>query len=243
MICSTKLSILSISRVSRDNLAQNTLNKLKNSKGRSTKNSVEITKKLFAHACKEEHLFYHNTRLGTKAMCDTSNWADIARNMTQKTRPLAKIVVSSENNEIETNSPSITPPDSDSPEVKPHKLTTVDNNTQKIDNDTQHKPQRQHIPAKQIYNQTTKFQDAKPASTIAAKKEIEIHTNPIVRHQLSHKEYLRAKYLMPGYLMLTESIDKNPIGKQIPEEALEIYGVAKSQQHHHPAFNTFAKKS
>ena len=105
-------------RVSRDNLAQNTLNELKNSKGRSTKNSVEITKKLFAHACKEGYLSYHNTRLGTKAICNTSNWADTARNMTQKTRPLTKIMTPSENDEIETNPPRITPLVSDFPELK-----------------------------------------------------------------------------------------------------------------------------
>ena len=126
-------------RVSRDNLAQNTLNEF-NSKERST-NNVEITKELFKHACKKGHLFYHNTRLDTKAMCDTSDWADTARNMAQKTRPLIKIMAPSEN-------------------------------------------------LKQDYNQTTKFQDAKPISAVNAKKEIENHTNSIVHRQLSHDEYL-----------------------------------------------------
>ena len=41
--------------------------------------------------------------------------------------------------------------------------------------------------------------------------------------------------------MITAGIDKNSIGKQIPEEALQIYSKAKSQQHHHPALYTYKK--
>ncbi len=193
-------------RVSRDNLAQNTLNELKNSKGRSTKNSVEITKKLFAHACKEGYLSYHNTLLGTKATCDTSNWADTARNLTQKTRPLAKTMAPSESDEIETNPSSVTFPASKPPEVRSQCKPTA-----KVNSNTQHKSQHHHTSAKQIYNQTTRYQDTKPVSTKVTKKETEIRTNPI------------------------------SIGKRIPEEALQIYCEVKSQHHHHPAFYTYKK--
>lgn len=200
-------------RVSRDNLAQNTLNELKNNKGRSRKNSVEITKKLFAHACKEGYLSYHNTHLGTKAICNTANWADTARNMTQRIRRLAETMAPGENDEIETNPPSITSPASKPLEVKSQRKPPA-----KINSNTQYKSQHDHTSAKQIYNQTTRYQDTKPASTKVTHKETEIRTNPIVRQNI-----------------------ESPKAKPIPEEALQIYGDAKNQQHHHPALYTYKK--
>ena len=72
-------------RVSRDNLAQNTLGASEYSEKRTTLGKrIDTTKKLFAHGCKEGYLFYHNKRLGTKEVCDTSSWADIARSLTKK---------------------------------------------------------------------------------------------------------------------------------------------------------------
>ena len=72
-------------RIPRDNLVQNTLNEFKNSKGQLTiENRVGITKKLFAHGCKEGYLFYYDNRFRTKAVCNTSSWADTARSLTQR---------------------------------------------------------------------------------------------------------------------------------------------------------------
>ena len=83
--------------VSRDNLAQSTLSASTDNKGRVTLGKrIDTTKKLFAHGCKEGALFFRNERFGTKGMCDTSNWADIARSITQRKHPLDPIAVPSE---------------------------------------------------------------------------------------------------------------------------------------------------
>ena len=75
-------------RVSRDNLSQNTLGESKHSKGRSSLGKrIDTTKKLFAHGCKEGYLSYRNNRFGTKEVCDTSSWANTARNITQSKQP------------------------------------------------------------------------------------------------------------------------------------------------------------
>ena len=102
-------------RVSRDNLAQNTLNDFKNSKGQFTLgNRVEITKKLFAHGCKEGYLSYHNDRFGTKEVCNTSIWADTARSLTQKKHSIPEIGILSENDIAKTcSSPINTPQNSE----------------------------------------------------------------------------------------------------------------------------------
>ena len=90
-------------RVSRDNLVQNTLNDFKNSKGQFTlENRVEITKKLFAHGCKEGYLSYHNNRFGTKEVCDTSIWADTARSLTQRKHSGSEIGILSRNDIAKT---------------------------------------------------------------------------------------------------------------------------------------------
>ena len=84
-------------RVSRDNLFQNTLGESKHSKGRSSLGKrIDTTKKLFAHGCKEGYLSYRNNRFGTKEVCDTSNWADTARSVTQRKQLLDQIVVPNE---------------------------------------------------------------------------------------------------------------------------------------------------
>ena len=84
-------------RVSRDNLAQNTLGESKNSIGQSTLGKrIDTTKKLFAHGCREGYLSYRNNRFGTKEVCDTSNWADTARSVTQRKQLLDQIVVPEE---------------------------------------------------------------------------------------------------------------------------------------------------
>ena len=90
-------------RVKRDNLVQNTLNEFTNSKEHPTiKDRVEITKKLFAHGCKEGHLFYYDNRFGTKKVCDTSSWADIARSITQRKHSVSEIGTPSENDIAKT---------------------------------------------------------------------------------------------------------------------------------------------
>ena len=88
---------------------------------------------------------------------------------------------------------------------------------------------------------------SKPITTLLTKPPSELPKSLQTTRQvdsarrLSPKEYRRAKYLTPEYLMITGGLDKNSIGKRIPEEALQIYDVAKSQQHYHPALYTYKK--
>ena len=194
-------------RVSRDNLAQNTLGEPKHSKERVTLGKrIDTTKKLFSHGCKEGTLFYHSDRFGTKGVCDTSSWADTARSITQRKQLLDPIVASNE------------------PELP------------------------QFTPAPRIPTEPPK---GKPISELITTPDTELLSESpkslqTIRQinsarRLSRREYLRAKYLTPEYLMITEGLNKNSIGKRIPEEALQIYDVAKSQQHHHPALYTYKK--
>lgn len=105
-------------RVSRDNLAQNTLGESKNSKGRSSLGKrIDTTKKLFAHGCKEGYLSYRNNRFGTKEVCDTSNWADTARSVTQRKQLLDQIVVPEEPELLQPTAAPRIP--SESPKQKP----------------------------------------------------------------------------------------------------------------------------
>ncbi len=98
-------------RVSRDNLAYNTLGNSKNSKSLSTlENRVEITKKLFAHGCKEGYLSYHNNRFGTKEVCNTSNWADTARSLTERKHSASETVALSGNDIAKTSPTAINTP-------------------------------------------------------------------------------------------------------------------------------------
>ena len=93
-------------RVSRDNLSQNTLGESKHSKGRSSLGKrIDTTRKLFAHGCKEGYLSYRNNRFGTKEVCDTASWADIARSLTQRKQSISKIAVLSED-DIAKKSPT-----------------------------------------------------------------------------------------------------------------------------------------
>ena len=90
-------------RVSRDNLAHNTLRNSKNSKSLPTlKNRVDITKELFKHGCKEGHLSYYNNRFGTKEVCNTSSWADTARSITQRKHSVSEIGTPSKNDIAKT---------------------------------------------------------------------------------------------------------------------------------------------
>ena len=105
-------------RVSRDNLSQNTLGESKHSKGRSSLGKrIDTTKKLFAHGCKEGYLSYRNNRFGTKEVCDTSNWADTARSVTERKQLLDQIVVPNEP-ELPRSTPASRIP-SESPKEKP----------------------------------------------------------------------------------------------------------------------------
>lgn len=95
-------------RVSRANLVQNTLGVSKNDKNYSNfVNKVDITKKLFAHACKEGYLSYENKRFGGTDHFDTSNWAKTARNLCQRNKLLAETKVISEKNTSENSDNSI----------------------------------------------------------------------------------------------------------------------------------------
>ncbi len=95
-------------RVSRDNLAANTLDSFKNEKAyTNVTERVETNKKLFAHACKEGYLFYENKRFGGKDRCNTSNWAETARNLSQKNKFLAEAKVISEKNTSKNTDNSI----------------------------------------------------------------------------------------------------------------------------------------
>lgn len=188
-------------RVSRDNLAYNTLGNSKNSKSLSTlENRVEITKKLFAHGCKEGYLSYHNNRFGTKEVCNTSNWADTARSITQRKQLLDPIVTPDEPELLQSPATQRIP--SESPKKKPisEPITTL----------------------------PTKFPEELPQPLRTPRQ---VNFAP----RLSREEYLRAKY--PDI----PDLNKNSIGKRIPKEALQIYGAAKSQQHHHPALHTYKK--
>ena len=186
-------------RVSRDNLAYNTLGNSKNSKSLSTlENRVEITKKLFAHGCKEGYLSYHNNRFDTKELCDTSNWADTARNITQR-KQLSDPIVAPSKPELSQFTPVPRIP-RESPKEKPipEPLTT---------------PPTKFPPELSQLRGTPRQVDSAP--------------------RLSHKEYLRAKYI--------GGLNTNSIVKQIPEEALQIYSSVKSQQHRCPALYTYKK--
>ena len=124
-------------RVSRDNLAHNTLRNSKNSKSLSTlKNRVDITKELFKHGCKEGHLSYYNNRFGTKEVCNTSSWADTARSITDRKYPLTKTQTLNENDATENSMYPITPPNSKSPGVQSQRKPTAKGNS-----NTQHKDQ------------------------------------------------------------------------------------------------------
>ena len=134
-------------RVSRDNLAQNTFSGTKNEKAYpNVADRVEITKKLFAHACREGYLLYENKLIGGKDRCDTSSWAETARNLSKRNKFLAEIKVLSEKNisenpdnsipnapippinpwkdKVEVNINSPFPRDHKHSEIKPHNSTT-----------------------------------------------------------------------------------------------------------------------
>ena len=114
-------------RVSRDNLTQNTFSGSKNEKVYpNVADRVEITKKLFAHACREGYLLYENKLIGGKDRCDTSSWAETARNLSKRNKFLAEIKVLSEKNISENPDNSI--PNAPIPPINPWK-DTVDANT------------------------------------------------------------------------------------------------------------------
>lgn len=84
-------------RVSRDNLAINTLNRTKaNQKNLKLKNRVDTTKKLFAHGCKEKFLLYEDKLSRVKSRCDTSSWAETARSLSECNSLLEKNITLSD---------------------------------------------------------------------------------------------------------------------------------------------------
>lgn len=79
-------------RVSREDLAKYTLDEaIDNRNSLTLEKKVDINKRLFAHGCKERHLYFRDT----KEKCDTSTWADTARSITGKEPPRDPIVVAS----------------------------------------------------------------------------------------------------------------------------------------------------
>ncbi len=105
-------------RVSRDNLAQNTLGGSRNERANSKIGSkVDIDKKLFAHACKEGYLLYQDKITGKKDRCDTSDWAETARNLSQSKRLIAETKESIKNNITEHSDNFI--PNPPTPPTKP----------------------------------------------------------------------------------------------------------------------------
>ena len=147
-------------RVSRDNLAHNTLENSKNSKSLSTlENRVGITKKLFAHGCKEGYLSYHNSRFRKKEVCNTSSWADTARSLTEKKQSLSEIVVLSESDIAKTSpTPINTSQNSEYFVAKPQDKPI----TQKLDLDNvQDKNQHHHtteghtVETRQFYHESS----------------------------------------------------------------------------------------
>ena len=143
-------------RVSRDNLAQNTLGVSKYSKGRTTLGKrIDTTKKLFAHGCKEGYLSYHNNRLGIKEVCDTSNWADTARSMIQKETSVLDTT--------EIYPPFITASDRDLLQAKPKckPIANVDNQVQGKDQSNYANGHRLNFEKiLQVYQET--LQDPRP---------------------------------------------------------------------------------
>ena len=193
--------------IKRDNLAQNTLGESKRSKGRATLGKrIDTTKKLFAHGCKEGTLFYRSDRFGTKGVCDTSSWANIARSITQRKHLLDPIVAPSE-----PELPQFTP-------------------IQQISNES---PKEKPV-SESITTLPTRLSWESPRS-LPTTRQVDS------ARRLSPKEYLRSKYLTPEYLMITQGLDKSTIGERIPEEALQVYSMAKSQHHHAPELYTYKK--
>ncbi len=139
-------------RVSRDNLAANTLDSFKNEKAyTNVTDRVETNKKLFAHACKEGCLFYENKRFGGKDRCDTSNWAETARNLCQKNKLVADIKESINNNISKHPDDSIPKPPTPPVKISNEKVEEIDSSlfigNNKISEFT--------IEAKQIFEKTT----------------------------------------------------------------------------------------
>ena len=109
-------------RVSRDNLTQNTFSGSKNEKVYpNVADRVEITKKLFAHACREGYLLYENKLIGGKDRCDTSSWAETARNLSKRNKFLAETKALKENKIAENTDNSI--PNAPTPPIRPWKDT------------------------------------------------------------------------------------------------------------------------
>lgn len=167
-------------RVSRDNLAENTLGESNHSNKRSTlEKRINTTKKLFAHGCKEGYLSYHNNRFSTQKVCDTSCWANTARSITQRQQLLDPIVVPNEPELPQFTSASQIP--SEFPKKKPLSRPTT-------------KPPIKFPPELPCFSRTIKQVD--PALG------------------LNRKE--------------------NSIDKRIPEVAMRIYELAKSQDRYNP---------
>lgn len=187
-------------RVSRDNLAENTLGESNHSNKRSTlEKRINTTKKLFAHGCKEGYLSYHNNRFSTQEVCDTSCWANTARSITQRQQLLDPIVGPNEPELPQSTSAPQIP--SEFPKKKPLSRPTT-------------KPPIKFPPELPCFSRTIKQVD--PALG------------------LSHKQYLRAKYLKPEHLAITQEIKENSIDNRILEEGMRIYELAKSQDRHNP---------
>ncbi len=151
-------------RVSRDNLAANTLDSFKMKSIRNVTDRVEITKKLFAHACREGYLLYENKLIGGKDRCDTSSWAETARNLSQRNKFLAETKVISEKNISENPDNSI--PNAPTPPLNPWKDKVEANIDSSFPKDQKHtditpNPNNSTIgqvniekEARQIYDQT-----------------------------------------------------------------------------------------
>lgn len=85
-------------RVQRENLVKNTLGISKNEKTYiNIKDKVEMTKKLFAHGCREGYLLYENKRFGGKDCCDTSSWAETAKSLSERNKFFAETMPLREN--------------------------------------------------------------------------------------------------------------------------------------------------
>lgn len=105
-------------RVSRENLAQNTLGSSNINKTYcKIEERVDITKKLFSHGCREGYLLFDNKRSNGKDRCDTSNWAETARNLSQGKKFIAETKESIKNNISEHPENSI--PNTPTPPMKP----------------------------------------------------------------------------------------------------------------------------
>lgn len=200
-------------RVSRDNLAQNTLGEFKHNKRQSSLGKrIDTTKKLFAHGCKEGHLSYQNDYFGTKAVCDTSNWADTARSMTERKQLFDTVG--------KLNKPGLSPPSAVS--RRPRKPSIQEPTP---------KPTPSHLV--RTGRSVTPKEKLTPKLTLTAPQT----------QRLSSKIYHLPEYHWSKSPTSSEFIGGNSIHTRIPgkvlEQAVQIYDAAKRQHRHNPAFYAY----